>query len=85
MQLHILLILKIFINKEYLPFYQLYFSSSRSFSKKIRSIASKLGYKLNDKGLFDKKTGLKIDFKPNKEKDIFDFLKIEYVEFKNRI
>jgi DNA polymerase/3'-5' exonuclease PolX len=73
-----------FIDKKYLPFYLLYFGSSRIYSKKIRTIASKMGYKLNDKGLFDKNTGKRINFEPKIEKDIFDFLKIEYVKPENR-
>ena len=73
-----------FIDEKYLPFYLLYFGSSRIYSKKIRTIASKMGYKLNDKGLFDKSTGKRISFEPKTEKDIFDFLKIEYVKPKNR-
>ena len=73
-----------FINKKYLPFYLLYFGSSRIYSKKIRAITSKMGYKLNEKGLFDKKTGKRINFEPKIEKDIFDFLKIEYVKPEDR-
>jgi len=73
-----------FIDKKYLPFYLLYFGSSREYSKKIRTIASKTGYKLNDKGLYDKKTGKKINFEPKTERDIFDFLKIEYLKPENR-
>lgn len=68
-----------FIDEKYIYFYLLYFGSSALFSKKIRNIASKLGYKLNEKGLFDKKSGLRIDFNPKSEKEIFDILKIEYV------
>lgn len=68
-----------FINQRYIYFYLLYFGSSALFSKKIRNIASKLGYKLNEKGLFDKKSGLRIDFNPKSEKEIFDLLQIEYV------
>jgi DNA polymerase (family 10) len=73
-----------FIHKKYLPFYLLYFGSSRIYSKKIRTIASKMGYKLNEKGIFDKKTGHNIDIKAHTEKDIFDFLKIEYIKPENR-
>ena len=68
-----------FIEEKYLPWYLLYFGSSREFSKKIRTIASKLGYKLNEMGLYNKKTGKRIEFNPVEEKEIFDFLKIEYV------
>ena len=49
----------LFINTKELPWYLLYFGSSRDFSKKIRLYASKKGYKLNEKGLFDKITGKK--------------------------
>ncbi len=38
-----------FVKKKYLYFYLLYFGSGRDFSKKIRAIASKKGYKLNEK------------------------------------
>ena len=73
-----------FIKDEQLPWYLLYFGSSQSFSKKIRLMASKKGYRLNEKGLFDKNTGKRINFYPNIEKDIFDFLEIEYVLPKDR-
>lgn len=73
-----------FINKKYLPWYLLYFGSSKDFSKKIRGIASKKGYKLNEKGLFNKKTGKRIDFEPLNEKDIFNFLNIDYIKPENR-
>ena len=74
-----------FIEEKYLPWYLLYFGSSRDFSKKIRAIASKLGYKLNEKGLYDKKTGKRINFNPKEEKEIFDFLNIDYVIPENRV
>ena len=73
-----------FVNKKNLVWYLLYFGSGRIFSKKIRIVASKKGYKLNEKGLFDKKTGVKIDFNPNSEKDIFDYLTIDYIIPENR-
>ena len=69
----------------YLYFYMLYFGSSKNFSKYIRKIASSKGYKLNEKGLFDKKTGKKIALQPTSEKDIFDFLNIPYVNHENRV
>jgi len=68
-----------FVKRKQLPWYFLYFGSSKDYSKKIRSIASSQGYKLNEKGLFDRKTGKRINFNPKTEKEIFDFLKIEYV------
>jgi apurinic endonuclease APN1 len=73
-----------FIEEKYLPWYLLYFGSSRDFSKKIRNIASKMGYKLNEYGLYDKINGNRINFNPKTEKDIFDYLKLEYVVPENR-
>ncbi len=74
----------IFIKKNQLPWYLLYFGSSQSFARKIRLYASQKGYKLNDKGLFDKKTGRRIPFYPKSEKEIFDFLEYPYVKPENR-
>jgi len=74
----------LFINTKELPWYLLYFGSSKDFSKNIRLYASKKGYKLNEKGLFDKKTGKKIKLHVKKEEDIFKFLKIKYIKPENR-
>ena len=68
-----------YIDEKYLPFYLLYFGSGREFSKKIRNIASKMGYKLNEKGLFDKYNKKRINFNPKNEEEIFEYLKLEYV------
>lgn len=73
-----------FVENESVVWYLLYFGSSRDFSKKIRSIASKKGYKLSEKGLFNRSTGEKINFSPKNEKDIFNYLNIKYLEPKNR-
>ena len=73
-----------FVESENIPWYLLYFGSSREFSKKIRLIASKMGYKLNEKGLFYKNSNEQINFIPKDEKDIFHFLKINYVKPENR-
>jgi len=72
-----------YVEEKHKYFYILYFSSSRDFSKKIRLIASKKGYKLNEKGLYNK-SGKLIDFQPKSEKDIFDFLEIPYIKPENR-
>lgn len=74
-----------YVSKENKYFYMLYFNSGKDFSKKIRYIASKKGYKLNEKGLFYRNTGLKVNLKPKSEKDIFDFLEIKYVKSKDRL
>ena len=73
-----------FVEEKNKFFYILYFSSSRDFSKKIRMMASKKGYKLNEKGLYNKKSGKLIDFQPKSEKDIFDYLDIDYIKPENR-
>ena len=73
-----------FVEKKHKYFYILYFSSSRDFSRKIRLEASKKGFKLNEKGLYDKKSGKLINFQPKSEKDIFDYLNIDYLHPKNR-
>ena len=73
-----------FVEEKHKYFYILYFSSSREFSKKIRIEASKKGYKLNEKGLYHKKSGKLIDFQPKSEKDIFDYLHMNYIKPENR-
>jgi DNA polymerase beta len=73
-----------YVENNMIPWYLLYFGSSREFSKHIRSIASKLGYKLNEKGLFNKKTNSRINFNPKDEKEIFNYLKIDYIKPENR-
>ena len=73
-----------FIRENELPWYLLYFGSSRNFSKQIRLHASKLGYKLSEKGLFNKINGKRIDFYPRTEEEIFHFLNMEYVKPENR-
>ena len=73
-----------FVEEKYLAFYLLYFGSGREFSKKIRGIASKQGYKLNEKGLFYK-NGKRVNFNPKEEREIFNFLKIEYISPEKRL
>jgi len=73
-----------FVKEKYLVYYLLYFGSGREFSKKIRAFASKKGYKLNEKGLFDK-NNKPINFNPKTEKDIFKYLGIDYVKPENRV
>jgi DNA polymerase/3'-5' exonuclease PolX len=51
----------------------------------MRSIVAKMGYKLSEKGLFDRVSGKKIDFFPKDEKDIFDYLKLDYVKPEDRL
>lgn len=74
-----------FSDKKTLPFYTLYFGSGENFSRKIRQHAKDLGYKLNEKGLFRLKNGSELDYKFNKEEDIFKFLELEYVKPDDRL
>lgn len=63
----------------------LYFTGSGTFNRTMRQTAKKMGYKLNEYGLY-KKTGTvyeRIDV--NSEEDIFDKLNMEYVEPQNRM
>jgi DNA polymerase (family 10) len=73
------------IDEEELPWDLLYFGSDKEFSKKIRKIAIEKGYKLSEKGLFDRKSGKRIDFHPKDEKEIFTFLQIPYIPPSKRI
>lgn len=74
-----------FSDKKTLPFYTLYFGSGENFSRKIRQHAKDLGYKLNEKGLFRLKNGNELDYKFNKEEEIFKFLGLEYVKPVDRL
>jgi apurinic endonuclease APN1 len=78
----------VFIIKEELPWWLLYFGSDVTFARKIRALASKMGYKLNERGLFKKLGNGKferINFSPKSEKEIFDYLNLEYIKPKNRL
>ena len=68
--------------KKYLPYYLLYFGSGVNFSRYIRQKAKEKGYKLDQYGLY--KNGKKIKFYPKSEKEIFEFLNVDYIEHKNR-
>lgn len=78
----------VFITKDEMPWWLLYFGSDVTFSRKIRGLVSKMGYKLNERGLF-KKLGdgkfERINFNPKSEKEIFDYLNLEYIKPKNRL
>ena len=56
----------------------LYFTGSKDFNVKMRERAKQLGYRLNEKGLTDENSEKVKHLKS--EKDIFKFLKINYVE-----
>lgn len=60
----------------------LYFTGSKDFNRKMRSIAKDKGYKLSEYGLFDSNDE-KVKLKS--EKAIFEFLDMDYVEPKDRL
>ncbi len=70
-----------FLPKEEFAFGLLYFTGSKDFNREIRQHAKKLGYTLNQHGLF-KKNGNKI--LANTEEEIFDKLNLVYVSPKKR-
>ena len=63
------------------PYAILYFTGSKNTNTYMRNTAIKLGFKLNEYGLFDKYNNL-IELKT--EKDIFECLNIPYLEPQNR-
>lgn len=64
----------------------LYFTGSKEFNTQMRSHAKKLGYKLNEYGLYKLSKSKKGDklIETNEEIDIFNALKMPYVEPHNR-
>jgi NAD-dependent DNA ligase len=63
--------------KEY-PFAVLYFTGSKGFNTVMRGHALKHGYSLNEHELTVKSNGEKVQGKFVEEKDIFDFLQLQY-------
>ncbi len=61
----------------------LYSTGSKEFNIRMRSIAKKKGYLLNQHGLYDLRDKKKIEL--TEEKDYFDILSMEYLEPKARI
>jgi DNA polymerase beta len=69
-----------FLPKNEFPFGLLYFTGSKDFNIQIRGFVKSKGMVLNQHGLFKNDKPIKC----KSEKDIFDFLNLEYVEPKNR-
>jgi DNA polymerase/3'-5' exonuclease PolX len=62
------------------PFAVFYFTGSDDFNKKIRKEIVDRGMSINEYSLKDANTKEKVDYKFVSEKDIFDYLNMEYVE-----
>jgi DNA ligase 1 len=76
----------LFCKREDYPFALLYFTGSGDFNQEMRGILSKRGLRLNEKCLMKlvESKWVKIDYKFTNEKDIFEYLKIPFIEPKDR-
>lgn len=78
----------LYTNKNEFPFALLYFTGSKYFNTVMRSIALENGYTMNEHGIYhiiNKKKGPIVDKIFIDEKDIFDFLNLEFKEPHQRI
>ena len=78
----------LYCSKEEYPFSLLYFTGSKIFNTIMRQRAVDMGYTLNEHGINYMKNGIKSDIinqEFKNEKDIFEFLNIEYKEPSERI
>lgn len=76
-----------FTSLEEWPFAILYFTGSKLFNTLMRARANNMNLTMNEHGLYhfkNKKKGDKINVKFKTEKDIFDYLGIQYVEPEKR-
>lgn len=71
------------VDEKYLGSYLLYFASGKEFSKYIRSIAKEQGYKLNQYGIYNIKTGQRVETKT--ERDIFKVLGLKWINYEDRV
>lgn len=72
-----------FVPKEEVGSALLYFTGSKQFNVYMRADAKRKGYQLNEHGLYSLKTGKKVLKSPT-EREIFNFLDLEYVKPKRR-
>jgi len=78
----------LYTGPEEYPFSVLYFTGSKIFNTIMRQRAQTLGYSMNEHGMYKmegKTKGEKISHVFNTEKDIFDFLKMEYKDPQERV
>lgn len=78
----------LYTNQEEYPFAVLYFTGSKIFNTVMRGRALSMGYSLNEHGMYKmdgKKKGEKVAHVFKSEKDIFDFLGMEYREPVDRL
>lgn len=70
--------------EEQLPFSILHFTGSSASNIRLRAKAKKMGYILNQYGIYPSTDNTKINFEFKSEEDIFKFLDEPYVDPKNR-
>lgn len=78
----------LYTNPQEFPFAILYFTGSKIFNTVMRHIALENGYTMNEHGIYkiqSNKKGEKVERSFHTEKDIFDFLNLEYKEPHERI
>ena len=78
----------LYTTPEEFPFSILYFTGSKIFNTVMRHQALSMGFTMNEHGLYKfegKKKGLKVDATFHSEKDIFDYLNMEYKAPNERI
>ena len=77
----------LYTNPEEYPFAILYFTGSKSFNTMMRGHALKMGLTMNEHGLYkmiSKTKGEKVQHHFTREKDIFDYLHLPYVDPEER-
>ena len=78
----------LYTGEEEFPFAILYFTGSKIFNTVMRHVALEKGFTMNEHGIYKmdaKKKGDKVQHPFNSEKDIFDFLNLEYKAPNERI
>jgi len=78
----------LYTSPEEYPFAVLYFTGSKIFNTVMRHQALEMGVTMNEHGLYSlqgKKKGDKVNHKFHNEKDIFDYLNLEYKSPQDRI
>jgi len=74
----------LYTNKKEYPFAVLYFTGDASFNVNMRAYCMTKGLSLSEHGIKDDKTGEFIDIGAKTEKDIFEYIGLEYIEPKDR-
>mgnify|MGYP001062680375 FL=1 len=67
------------------PFAVLYFTGSGDFNKMMRCLILEKGMTINEYSLKDSETKKKVDHVFMEEKDIFDYLDMDYVKPEQRL